>query len=192
MGTWDPRDKQPEPILNLRLEKNGTERVLAGWGAAQGPANVAQRGYVQQIGKGSRDLAHSPLFIHFSKKYLSHLLNSRHCWRTEDTDMNETGQPHSPLERISINNYCPEIRAAFRFRQGRVNREEGLGHWPGSHFMKLGAARQTAGEGTSGEGCAPGHKKAHLAEDTGGRERKVRKEGDWPRLRGLGTSNHRV
>ena len=57
--------------------------------------------------------------------------------------------------------------------------------------MKLGAARQTAGEGTPGEGCAPGHKKAHLAEDTGGRERKVRKEEDWPRLRGLGTSNHR-
>ena len=94
--------------------------MLAGWGTAQSPANLAQRGYVQQIGKGSRDLAHSPLFIHFSNKYLSHLLNSRHCWRTEYTDINETGQPHSPVERMSINNYCPEIRAASRFRQGSV------------------------------------------------------------------------
>ena len=76
MGTWDPRDtaairnKQPEPVLSLGLEKNGTERMLAGWGTVRGPANLAQRGYVQQIGNGSRDLAHSPLFIHFSNKYL--------------------------------------------------------------------------------------------------------------------------
>ena len=79
MWTQDPRNKQPEPVLSLGLEKNGTERMLAEWGTAQDPANPAQRGYVQQIGKGSRDLANSPLFIHFSNKYLSHLLNSRHC-----------------------------------------------------------------------------------------------------------------
>lgn len=45
--------------------------------------------------------------------------------------------------------------------------------------MRLGAARQTAGEGTPGEGCASGDKKAHLAEDMGGGERKVRREEDW-------------
>ena len=52
--------------------------------------------------------------------------------------------------------------------------------------MRLGAARQMAGEGTPGEGCVSGHKKAHLAEDMGGGERKVRKEEDWAQTQRAG------
>ena len=192
MWTQDPRDKQPEPVLSLGLERNGTERMLAGWGTAQGPANPAQRGYVQQIGKGSRDLAHSPLFIHFSNKYLSHLLNSRHCWRTEDTDMNESGQPHNPVERMSINNYCLEIRAASKLGQGSVWAERRGWDTDLGHMWGWGLPGRRQGKAHQERGVRQGTRKlTWLKTWVVGRGRwEERKTG--PRLRGLGTSNCRV
>lgn len=76
MWTQDPRNKQPgssEP----RTGKNGTERMLAEWGTAQDPANPAQR-VCPANWKGEQ--GQPTPFIHpFLNKYLSHLLNSRHC-----------------------------------------------------------------------------------------------------------------
>lgn len=58
--------------------------------------------------------------------------------------------------------------------------------------MKLGAARQTAGEGTPGEGCVQRDKKAQLGEEVGAGERKVRREGGWVQTQKAGMPHYGV